>query len=839
HPKPVEDHPEEEGGRLGHAHPLRDVLPAEVAKERRRELEEKLKAGEIPAIVATGSLELGIDMGLVDLVCQVESPHGVARGLQRVGRAGHLYRAPSRGRLLPKTRGDLLEMAALARAMRHTEIADVRIPRGCLDILAQQIVAIVAGGEIRTDDLLRLVRRAYPFHDLPRDALQGVVRMLSEAGTAWDRVHDMLHPLPGGRRLAVISGGAIPDTGQYGVYTEAGERTGELDEEFVYEARVGETLVLGTNRWRILDITHDWVVVGPGEGPAKIPFWKGEAYRREVGLGRKVGELAGEIEARLDDPHLVAWLQAECALDRAAAENLVRYVGDQHERADLPTDRTLVIEGFPDEAGGSRLAVLTPYGRRFHLALRLAILARFREELGIQPDSLHGNSGILFRITQVPFDRAVQVIRAIRAEDVGGLVLKELANSPLFGLRFRENAGRTLLLPRDRPGRRTPLWLRRLTARDLLETARARPGFPIVTETYREILADFLPMGELRTWLRAVDHEEIQVAVRRGVVPSPFAASLLWEFQAAYLYQWDKPKPGPPAGLAEEELASFHGRDLAESLDLSVVERVERGLRGIGEGQARTAVELLAHLHRLADVTLDEVALVASPEARAALPDLLGAGTLVQLDLTGAEPPERIVPGEDAPLYRAAQAEVVRRHVGSRALARRSDLRRRYPFPEHEIESALDASPFVAVTWRGEKAWTRRETPERLRQLTGAEGVAAVLTQIQGITVPWALWDREILPTWVEGYRPVLVEELLRSGEFLWLGRPRLGKDLTVAFAGRDDLPWLAKAYPRPETNLHPNGEALVERLTARGASFLVEIAGDLGRPATRCAALL
>lgn len=867
---------------------LAQVHHGSVAKERRREIEEKLKAGEIPAIVATASLELGIDMGLVDLVCQVESPHGVARGLQRVGRAGHLYRAPSRGRLLPKTRGDLLEMAALARAMRHMDIADVHIPRGCLDILAQQIVAITAGGEIGTDELLRLVRRAYPFHDLPHDAFRDVVRMLSEAGgawavrprIAWDRVRDVLQPLPGSRHLAVISGGAIPDTGQYGVYTEAGERIGELDEEFVYEARVGEALVLGTNRWRILDITHDRVVVGPGEGPAKIPFWKGEAYGREVELGRKVGELVREIEARLDDPHLIPWIETECALDHAAADNLVRYVADQHERADVPTDRTLVIEGFPDEAGGSRLAVLTPYGSRFHLALRLVILARFRDEFGIQPDSLHGNSGILFRITQLPFDRAVQLIRAIRAEEVEDLIVKELGNSPLFGLRFRENAGRALLLPRGRPGRRTPLWLRRLSARDLLEAARARPGFPIVTETYREILADFLPVEELRAWLQAVDRGEVRVAVRRALAPSPFGASLLWEFQAAYLYQWDEPKPGPvPAGLAEEELASLLGRDLADSLDPSVVDRVERGLRGIGEGQwARTGAELLSHLHRLGDVSPDEIPLVASPEARAALPELLAAGTLVPLDLAGAEPRARIVAGADAPLYRAAwagdreaQAEVVRRHVGSRALAPRSDLRRRYPFPEQEIEPAL-TSPFVAVTWQGEKAWVRRETLERLRhltlaarrakvhahgpaalqtfvlrhqhrlpgsQLTGAEGVVQILAELQGIALPWALWDGETLPTRVEGYRPVLVEELLRSGEFLWLGRPGFGKDLAVAFARRDDLPWLAKAYPRPDTNLHSEGQALLERLTARGASFLVEIAGDLGLPTTRCAALL
>ncbi|MBC7093583.1 DEAD/DEAH box helicase [Candidatus Bipolaricaulota bacterium] len=869
---------------------LVQVHHGSVAKERRRELEEKLKRGELPAIVATASLELGIDMGLVDLVIQVESPHGVARALQRVGRAGHLYRAPSRGRLVPKTRGDLLEMAALARAMRRAEIAEARIPKGCLDILAQQIVAIVAGGPTAVDDLLRLVRRAYPFQDLPRDAFLSVLRMLSEGALpwgarprlVWDRVHDVLHPLPGSRHLALTSGGAIPDTGEYPVYTEGGERIGELDEEFVYEARVGEVIVLGTNRWRIREIGHDRVVVAPGDGPAKIPFWKGEAYGRDVHLGRQVGELAREIEERLGDPDLVPWLREECALDQAAAENLVRFVADQHSRSAVPTDRRAVIEGFPDEAGGFRLALLTPLGSRFHLALRLAILARFRKELGIQPDSLHGNGGILFRLTQVPFDRAVALIRGIRPEEAEPLVLAELASSPLFGLRFRENASRALLLPQDRPGKRTPLWLRRLTARDLLEAARARPGFPIVVETYREILSEFLPIDALLDWLRAVETGEVEFVVRRALAPSPFSASLLWEFQAAYLYQWDEPKPGPvPIGLAEEELAVLARRDLAHAIDPEAVAQVEGELRGIGEGRwARTGAELVAHVKRLGDVGEDELALIASPEAGGAGPGFLATGTLARVEFLGADPPERIVAGEDLPLYRSAlagdreaQAEVVRRHAGSRALVSLPELRRRYPFPAETIEAALAGPPFVAVTWRGERCWTRRETLERLRRLTlaarrgraraygpaalqglvlrhqhrtpgtrlsGPEGVAQVLRELQGIALPWAQWDGEALPARVEGYRTGWVEDLLRSGEYLWLGRPGAGRDLAAAFARRDDLPWLAKAYPpSADAVLSPEAEALRAALAARGASFLVELAGDLGIPAARCAALL
>jgi ATP-dependent Lhr-like helicase len=864
---------------------LVQVHHGSVAKERRRELEEKLKAGELPAIVATASLELGIDMGLVDLVIQVESPHGVARGLQRVGRAGHLFRAPSRGRLIPKTRADLLEMAALSRAMHHADIEAIKIPKLALDILAQQIVAIVSTkGEIGVDELYRLVRRAYPFYDLPGDAFRNIVAMLCQPGSpwglrprlVWDRVHDLLYPLPGSRRLALIGGGAIPDTGQYGVYTEAGERIGELDEEFVYETRVGEVIVLGTNRWRIMEIDHDRVIVAPGEGLAKIPFWKGEAYGRGVHLGKHIGVLTREIEARLDDPTTVDWLREECNLDLAAAKNLVQYISDQLARSFVPTDRRLVIEGFPDEAGGLRLALLSPFGKRFHLALRLAILARFRQELGVHPDSLHADTGIIFRLTGIPFDRAMALIRGIMPEEVEGLVSAEVGGSTLFGLRFRENASRALLLPKQ-PGRRTPLWLKRLTARDLLELARAQPGFPIVTETYREILADFLPMDELRAWLAAIRTGEVEVAVRRAPAPSPFSASLLFEFQATYLYQWDEPKPGPvPIGLAEEELAAIIGRDLAPAVDRGVVARVEAELRGLFS--LRTGAELLAYVEQRGDVAEEEILEKSSPEIQAALTAFLASGTLARLEFPKeAESCIRIVGAKNLAQYRKAlsgdamaQREIVRRHTAFRALVSLPEIQSRYPFPKEAIAAALDEPPFVAVTWHGERCWTRRDTLERLRQLTltarrrrvrahspyalqafllrhqhrtpetfltGPEGVAQVLSQLQGIALPWALWEKEVLPARVENFQALWVDDLIRSGEFLWLGRPGLGRDPVVMFLCRRDLAWLRKAYPPPVLGEFSEEEkAVCDRLTKRGPSFLMEIAQDLGMPAAKCA---
>ena len=502
-----------------------------------------------------------------------------------MGRAGHLFRATAKGRLIPKTRADLLELAAVAWGMREVDLAPVKVPKNPLDILAQQLVAMVATGPIPVQDALRIVRRAYPYRDLPARVSREVVRMLSgrparvglplRARLSWDPVNDVLYPLPGTKHVAITGGGAIPDTGQFGVYTTSGDRIGELDEEFVYETREGEAIMLGTSRWRIQEITHDRVVVAPAAGPAKLPFWRGELFSRDVALGRRVGALAREIEGRLEDPGLIDWLREECALEEAAAENLVRYIARQRERSAVPTDRRVgrvVIEAFPDEAGGLRVAILTPYGGRFHLAWNLALLAAFRRRLSLVPDSLHSEGGILLRFTGVPFGKALETIRSVNHKNVEEHLLSEILSSPLFGLRFRQDAARALLLPRGRTGRRTPLWLQRLRARDLLVAARGVEGFPIVTETLREIFSDFLPVEELKDFLRRLQTGELELVAKALKAPLPFSASLLFEFQAEYLYQWDEPKAAPTqAPLPQEELSLLLGRDLSGEIDPEAV----------------------------------------------------------------------------------------------------------------------------------------------------------------------------------------------------------------------------------------------------------------------------
>ena len=472
-----------------------------LSLDERRGTEEALKRGELAAVVATASLELGIDMGAVDLVCQVESPGSIARGLQRVGRAGHVVGRVSKGCLIAKTSGDLLESAALCRAMLRGEVESLRVPTSPLDVLAQQVVACVAVDAWSVPALFDLVRGAYPYRDLSPSAFESVLKLVSgrfptaslrdlRPRVSWDRVHNRLHALPGTARLAVTGGGTIPETGQYPVYLgDGGPRLGELDEEFVLERRVGEAFVLGTATWRIEAIEPHRVLVARAEGRAShMPFWRGEGSSRTPELGEAVGVLCRELAAKTDDPGVLDWLRSECRLDPAAARRLRDHVARQARVAGaVPDDRTVVVETFLDPAGEIGLAVLTPFGGKLHHALKLALQARLRERLGITVSCLHADGGVLIRLPQVD-EPPLDVFEGLSAEKAEALIRAELGDSALFGLRFRQNAGRALLMPRPDPAKRSPLWLQRLRAKDLLQVVRRVPDFPILVETYRECL---------------------------------------------------------------------------------------------------------------------------------------------------------------------------------------------------------------------------------------------------------------------------------------------------------------------------------------------------------------
>ncbi|HYI74723.1 MAG TPA: DEAD/DEAH box helicase, partial [Gaiellaceae bacterium] len=473
-----------------------------LAREQRMVVEELLKAGQIPCLVATSSLELGIDMGAVDLVIQVESPKSVARGLQRVGRAGHELHSVSKGRIFPKFRADLLESAVVARAMHAGEIEETRIPRNPLDVLAQQIVAICADEEVSVDEVHELARRAYPFAELSRAQLENVLDMLAgrypsdefaelRPRIVWDRTGGTIRGRTGARRLAVTNAGTIPDRGLFGVFlADGGGRVGELDEEMVYEAREGQTFVLGASTWRIEDITRDQVIVSPAPGvPGIAPFWKGEGMGRPAELGEKIGKTSRELAA-LSDAKAIERAEGEYGLDALAARNLVTFLREQEAATGVvPSDRTVVVERFRDEIGDWRVCILTPFGGRVHAPWSMVLRARLRESLDLDVQSIWSDDGIALHFPDADSPPPLADL-LLEPDEIEDLLLGELAQSALYGSRFRENAARALLIPRRRPGQRTPLWQQRLKAQSLLQVARRYPQFPIVLETYREVLQD-------------------------------------------------------------------------------------------------------------------------------------------------------------------------------------------------------------------------------------------------------------------------------------------------------------------------------------------------------------
>jgi ATP-dependent Lhr-like helicase len=852
-----------------------------LSQDERRTTEEALKRGDLSAVIATASLELGIDMGAVDLVCQVESPGSVARGLQRVGRAGHLVGRVSKGRMIAKTSNDLLETAALTQKMLQGEVEPLRVPTGCLDVLAQQVVACVAMDRWDVSALFDLVRGAYPYRDLTAPAFESVLKMVSgrfptetfrdlRARVSWDRVHNRLHPLPGTAKLAVIGGGTIPDTGQYPVYLgDGGPRLGELDEEFVLERRVGETFVLGTSTWRIEAIEPHRVLVARAEGAsAMAPFWRGESSPRTAELGEAVGALVRELADRRDDPRTLDWLQAECRLDATAAACLRAHVDRQIRVAGAaPDDRTVLIETFRDPAGEVGLALLTPFGGTLHQGLKLALQARLRERLGITVACLHADDGVLIRLPQTD-DPPLDLFHGLTAEHAETLIREELGDSALFGLRFRQNAGRALLMPRPDPAKRTPLWLQRLRAKDLLQVVRRFPDFPIVVETYRECLNDDLDLPRLRAFLDEVQAGTIRVVTRRGETPSPFASEMLLPFTLKYLYEWDDPQPARGASGRP----AVDGDLLDTLLDPNAIGRVESRLRGIGQ-PPRTVDEMADTLRRLGDLTPSELA----GPMLGFLDDLARQGRAVTIALSGTTEPDRWIAAEEAELYRRAFAlepdepaeeAIVQRFLQTHALVGLDDLIARYPLDParatERLERWAEAGSVVRLEPTDDSegpVWADRRNLDEVRRLSIAlrrresvavppevfadfvarkqhvhpstrwEGLAAVglvLEQLQGFAAAADLWESELLPRRVRDYRPAWLDETLASGGWLWRARSEGRGEPRVGFVSRD----FAGTWPpiEDEEALSEAEAHVLDHLSRHGAAFATDLARQTGR---------
>jgi ATP-dependent helicase Lhr and Lhr-like helicase len=606
-----------------------------MSKEQRSSVEEALKSGRLPCVVATSSLELGIDMGAVDLVIQIEAPPSVASGMQRIGRAGHQVGAVSRGVMFPKFRGDLVSCAVVAERMGEGAIESMRYPRNPLDVLAQHIVAMVALEPWPVDELAALVRRAAPFAALPQSALTSVLDMLAgrypseEFGElrpriTWDRIGGELRGRPGAQRLAVTSGGTIPDRGLFTVMTPAsesgaGSRVGELDEEMVYESRVGDTFLLGTSSWRIEDITADRVIATPAPGePARMPFWKGDTPGRPLELGRALGRFLREVSSMPEEAALAR--TSEAGLDELAAKNLLAYLQEQKEATrHIPDDRTLLVERFRDELGDWRLVVHSPFGAQVNAPWALAIGARMRERRGVEARVAHSDDGIVIQLPDAVDIDGKEIHAAaedvlLDPDEVEQIVVGEVGGSALFASRFRECAARSLLLPRRDPRKRTPLWRQRQRSAQLLSVAAKYEQFPVVLEAMRECLQDVYDVGGLRELMTDVRSRRMRVVEVQTQGASPFARSMMFGYAGMFLYDADQPlaeRRAAALSLDSSLLAELLGSEaIRELLDADVVAEVERSLQRLDPDRAARHEEDAADLLRfLGDLSADEAAL--------------------------------------------------------------------------------------------------------------------------------------------------------------------------------------------------------------------------------------
>jgi len=846
-----------------------------LAREQRILVEEDLKAGRIPCLVATSSLELGIDMGAVDLVIQVESPKSVARGLQRIGRAGHELDAVSKGRIFPKFRADLLESAVVARAMREGAIEETKIPRNPLDVLAQQIVAIAADAEIATDELFELVRRAHPFSDLSRSQFDNVLDMLAgrypsdefaelRPRIVWDRTAGTVRGREGARRLAVTNAGTIPDRGLFGVFlVDGGGRVGELDEEMVYEARAGQTFLLGASTWRIEEITRDRVLVSPAPGlPGAVPFWKGEGVGRPYELGQKIGAASRELSA-LKEEKAVARLRDDFHLDARAAGNLLRFLREQQDATGaVPSDRTVVVERFRDEIGDWRVCILTPFGGRVHAPWAMAITARLRESLGVEAQSIWSDDGIALHFPEADAPPPTEELE-IDPGDVEDLVVAEVGDTALFGARFRENAGRALLIPRRRPGERTPLWQQRLKAQSLLQVARKYGSFPVILETYRECLQDVFDLPALRTVLQGLKTRELDLVEVETASASPYSASLLFDYIATYMYEDDTPpaeRRAQALSLDRDLLRELLGQEeLRDLLDADAVEEVERQL----QGDPRTPDHLHDKLRLRGDLRPGEYEpALAEPllsERRALLVRIAGEERLIAAedagryrDALGAMPPSGLpeVFLEGGP---ESLRQLVLRYAKGRGPFTTDQANERFGRDVGEVLHELEREELLV---RGElrpggteREWCDPEVLRRLRRaslaalrrevepveqealarfLPGWHGIdrraslREALVPLQALPLPVALWESEVLPRRVPGYRPEQLDGLCASGEVVWVGA---GAD-RVALYFREDAAALGQVpgAVRPDS---PDHEAI--RAAVRGALFWDELLAETG----------
>jgi len=845
--------------------PLVRAHHGSLARAQRTEIEDLLKAGRLRALVATSSLELGIDMGAIDLVIQSEAPPSVASGLQRIGRSGHSVGQASEGIIFPKFRGDLIACAAVTAAMRQGRVESSRYPRNPLDVLAQQLVAMTSMERWPVDDLYRTVRSAAPFAELSRSIFDGVLDMLSgrypsdefaelRPRVTWDRVNGMVMARQGAKRVAIANAGTIPDRGLYGVFlTGAGKdkaRVGELDEEMVFEARAGETFLLGASTWRIDQIMHDRVMVSPAPGePGKMPFWKGEAPGRPVELGMAIGKLVRELR-KAAAAAAIASLEQDHGLDTRAAANLIAYLDEQFNAAGaVPDDRTIVIERSRDDLGDWRVAVLSPLGSRVHAPWAMAATARIRDEAGLDVEVMWSDDGFVVRYPdgERPPDTSLLLPDP---DEVERLVVRQLGSTAMFAARFREAAGRALLLPRRKPGARAPLWQLRKRASDLLAVAARFGSFPIILETYRECLRDIFDLPALTDIMRRVRSRSLRVINVESQKPSPFSASLLFGYVANYIYDGDAPlaeRRAQALSVDQSQLRDLIGdTELRDLLDESVLETLEQELQHLpARFHARSTDAVHDLLLRLGDLTRGEIEARSEPGVAApAIDELVKTRRALVVRIAGVE---RLIAVEDAARCRDAigvplppglpvtllepvadpVVDLVRRFGRTHGPFTTRDVGARLGLGGAVIDAALQRLMAVGRVVDGEfrpggrgREWCDVEVLRTIRQRSlarlrhevepveaaalgrflvgwhalarpryGLDGLLDVIEQLQGVPIAASVLDTEILPTRIRDYSPAMLDTLLGAGEVTWTGVEPLGdRDGRIALYLTDHL---------------------------------------------------
>ncbi len=875
-----------------------------IAREKRALIEDRLKRGLLPAIVATSSLELGIDMGAIDLVVQVEAPPSVASGMQRIGRARHQVGGVPNGVMVPKHRADLLACAAAAAGMHAGQVEETFYLRNPLDVLAQQIVAIVAMDPIDADDLFALIRGAAPFAETPRSIFDGVLDMLSgrypsdefselAPRITWDRMQGRITARRGAQRLAILNGGTIPDRGLYGVFlpesdtAQGSRRVGELDEEMVFELRQGEVFLLGASSWRAEQITHDRVIVSPAAGePGKMPFWHGDRPGRPHAFGARIGALTRSL-ARANPAKAKAQLETDYLLDENAADNLLSYVHEQVAATrEVPSDRTIVVERFLDELGDFRVCVMTPFGSRLHAPWTTAILARMQQLHPGDVDAVWSDDGMVFRLPASDEPPQVDLFFP-SSRDVEEIVTKSLSQTSLFAARFRECASRALLLPRRRPGKRTPLWAQRKRAYDLLAVASRHPSFPILLETYRECLRDAFDMPGLVDILRRVESRQIRVVTVDTRVPSPFAASLLFSFVANFIYEGDAPlaeRRAQALTIDHAQLRDLLGEaELRQLLDAEVIEEHERALQrlthparhldaihdmllsigdlNLEELRARTCppesaepfLRELQQARRVLSVRICAETRFIAAEEMARFRDALGIAPPRGVPAAFLEPPKDPL-GDLVARWARTHGPFVPQAIANRfgigvaaiddvigRLVRAGRLVEGAFLPHGHSRELCDAEGLRALR-RKSLARLRREVQPVdaaayarflldwqgvTRKRSGIEGLLEAIGQLQGCPIPASVIEREVLPARVHGYRPWDLDSLCASGQVVWGGIEAVGPtDGRIALYLADHEALLSPSPRQAQGESAARIRALLER---RGAVFFPEIARQAG----------